>query len=88
MTWRVEFDEAARRQLRSLDKATQARVLSFIRDRIAGSDNPRSNGAPLKGSLAGLWRYRMGDYRIICRILDGELVILVLKVAHRREAYR
>ena len=57
-------------------------------EEIANLDDPRSRGKALTGNLAGLWRYRVGDYRVVCDIEDGVLVILVVDVAHRREVYR
>jgi mRNA interferase RelE/StbE len=85
--WAVEFDDRARRELRKLDVKAQKDILRYLRERIAGSRDPRQFGKPLRMNLAGLWRYRMGDYRLICRIEDQRLVVLVLKVGHRREIY-
>lgn len=85
--WTVEFDDRARRELRKLDPHTQREILQYLRERIAGSPDPRQFGKPLRLELAGLWRYRVGDYRLICRIEDDRLVVLVIKVAHRREVY-
>ena len=85
--WRVEFDDRARRELRKLDAATQQTILRYLRERIASAENPRQYGKPLRMNLAGLWRYRVGNYRLICRIEENRLVVLVLKVGHRREVY-
>lgn len=85
--WAVEFDDRARRELRKLDRQTQQDILRYLRERVAGSPDPRQFGKPLRMNLAGLWRYRIGDYRLICRIEDHHLVVLVLKVGHRREVY-
>ncbi len=85
--WAVEFDDRARRELRKLDAKAQKDILRYLRERIAGSSDPRQFGKPLRMNLAGLWRYRLGDYRLICRIEDHRLVVLVLKVGHRREIY-
>ena len=85
--WTVEFDDRARRELRKLSAETQKTILSYLRQRIAGSANPRQFGKPLRLNLAGLWRCRVGDYRLICRIEDDRLIVLVLRVAHRREVY-
>lgn len=73
--------------MRKLDKQVAARILDAL-DEIAKLDDPRSKGKVLAGNLAGLWRYRVGDYRILCNIEDGKLVVLVVDVAHRREVYR
>lgn len=85
--WTVEFDDRARRELRRLDPKVQKDIFRYLRERIAGSPDPRQFGKPLRMNLAGLWRYRVGDYRLICRIEDNRLVVLVIKVAHRREVY-
>lgn len=89
MAWRIEFDPAAVDELAGLDRAVQKRILKVLRERIAPLDDPRSIGEALRGSqLGGLWKYRVGDYRLICDIRDGVIVILVLRVGHRREIYR
>ena len=85
--WTVEFDDRARRELRKLDAQNQQAILRYLRERIAVAEDPRQHGKPLRMNLAGLWRYRMGDYRLICRIEENRLVVLVLKVGHRREVY-
>ncbi len=88
MAWTIEYAEGARKPLRKMDKETRSRIRIFLEERIAGSDDPRTTGKALKGPLATLWRYRVGDWRIICRIEDGRLVVLVLEIGHRREVYR
>jgi mRNA interferase RelE/StbE len=85
--WEVEFDDRARRELRKLASETQQTILRYLRERVAGSPDPRQFGKPLRMNLAGLWRYRVGDYRLICRIEEDRLVVLVLKVGHRRAVY-
>jgi mRNA interferase RelE/StbE len=85
--WTVEFDDRARRELRKLSPETQQTILRYLRERVAGSSDPRQFGKPLRMNLAGLWRYRVGDYRLICRLEENRLVVLVLKVGHRREIY-
>jgi mRNA interferase RelE/StbE len=85
--WTVEFDERARRELRKLDGKAQKDILRYLRERIAGSEDPRQFGKPLRLNLAGLWRFRVGDYRLICRIEEYRLVVLILKIGHRREVY-
>ncbi len=86
--WRVEFDRAAVRDLRRIGIDAERRVLRFLRERIAGSANPRSLGHALTGDRKGLWRYRVGDIRIVAAIEDERFVVLVVTVAHRREVYR
>lgn len=87
MAWRVEIDGDLVKEMRKLDKATAKRIMAKLRE-IAALDDPRSAGKALKGNLAGMWRYRAGDYRILCYIEDGEMLVLVVDVAHRREVYR
>jgi len=85
--WTVEFDDRARKELRKLDPKAQEDILHYLRERVAGAADPRQFGKPLRMNLAGLWRYRVSDYRLICRIEENRLVVLVLKVGHRREVY-
>lgn len=86
--WRIEFDRAAARDLRRLGADAERRVLRYLRERIAGSADPRRFGYALTGDRAGLWRYRVGDYRIVAAIEDDRFVVLVVTVGHRREVYR
>lgn len=89
MAWRIEFEDAALKELAKLDKPVARRILAFLRERVAVLDDPRSVGETLKGSKLGeFWKYRVGDYRIVANIEDGALRILVLKVGNRREVYR
>lgn len=89
MAWNVELSESADRELAKLDPQNQKRILKFLRERIAKLDHPRSLGKALHGSRPGeFWKYRVGDYRLICKIEDDRLVVLVLRVGHRREVYR
>lgn len=84
MAWTIEVSEKAFRALRKMDKQTARRIRNELSE-IAKLEDPRSRGKALTGNLAGVWRYRVGDYRILCDINDGRLVILVVDVAHRRE---
>lgn len=89
LAWRIEFEDAALKELSKLDKPVAKRILVFLRERVAVLDDPRSIGEALKGSKLGeFWKYRVGDYRIITNIEDGVMRILVLKVGNRREVYR
>lgn len=89
MTWKVEFEAGALKDLKKLDRPVAQRILTFLRTRISGLKDPRSVGAALTGSKLGeLWRYCIGDYRIVCQIRDKELVILAVSIGHRREIYR
>ncbi len=88
MAWRIELTETAAKQLSKIDKVEAKRIIGFLRERLAGHGNPRSAGKALQGSLGELWRYRVGDYRIICEIFDGMLRVLVLRIQHRSKAHR
>lgn len=87
MTWKVEFDEAARKELRKLDRQAQQDILRYLRERIATDDDPRRFGKALARELAGLWRYRVQHYRLIYHIEDQILTVLVLRVGHRKDIY-
>ncbi|MGA2607627.1 MAG: type II toxin-antitoxin system RelE/ParE family toxin [Terriglobia bacterium] len=88
MTWRIEFTHTAEKQIVRLDRQAQAGILSYLRQRVQPSENPRQFGKALYGDKPGLWRYRLGKHRIICDIQDETLTVLVLALAHRKEAYR
>lgn len=89
MVWKIEFDPAAARELGKIDPQVARRILSFLHDRVAHLENPRSVGEALKGSkLGAFWKYRVGDYRIISNIEDGRLLIMVIRIGNRREVYR
>jgi mRNA interferase RelE/StbE len=86
-TWKVEWDDRARKELRKLDSPVQKEILNYLRVRIEGSKDPRVFGRGLSGNKASLWRYRVGDYRLVCKIEDHTLVVLVVGVGHRKEVY-
>ncbi|VTR69305.1 conserved hypothetical protein [Desulfosarcina cetonica] len=88
MAWRIEFTPEAEKQLTKIDRPSAKRIVQYLRERIASSENPRSLGKALRGVLSQFWRYRVGDYRIVCRIEDDRLLVLVVRMAHRREVYR
>jgi mRNA interferase RelE/StbE len=85
--WTIEFDERAQRELAKLDRPIAKRIWRFLEDRIASSDDPRAFGKPLQHNLAGKWRYRVGDYRILCNIEDDNLIVLVVEIGHRSSIY-
>ena len=87
MNWVYRFDERALKDLKKMDRAAQRAIIAYLDERIAGNEDPKRFGKPLAGDLAGLWRYRLGSYRIICQIQDNELLVLVLTVGHRRNIY-
>ena len=89
MVWQIEFSPVIEKEFAKLDPQIAKRVTNFLRSRVAMLDDPRSIGEALTGPILGkLWKYRVGDYRIICDIQDGKLTILALRVGHRREVYR
>jgi len=88
MAWKVDLTPTALKQLAKLDKPVATRILGFLRERVEKLDDPRQVGARLQGAWSGLWKYRVGDYRIICSIESARLVVLVLRVGHRREIYK
>lgn len=89
MAWKIELDRAAVRDLGKLDPRTARRILAFLHGRVAPLEDPRSIGEALKGSKLGeFWKYRVGDYRVIARIEDNALRVLVVRVGRRDKAYR
>ena len=87
MKYKVVFSVMARKQLKKLDKHISALILGWIEKNLEECDNPRQHGKALTGDKSGQWRYRIGDYRIICEILDEEIQILVLEIGHRKKIY-
>lgn len=89
MAWRIEFEEQAKKDLAALDKVVATRITNFLRERVSARDDPRSLGEALRGSKLGtLWKYRVGDYRIIASIEDERVTVLVVRIGHRRAIYR
>jgi len=88
LAWTVDYTETAKKQLRKLDKQVARRILDFLDERVAAAEEPRSTGKALTGPLGSFWRYRVGEYRIICDIQDGQLRVLVVQIGNRREVYR
>jgi len=85
MIWYIEWDDRARKELRSLDRPIQTKILKYLKERV--TDNPRSFGKELAGNKVGLWRYRVENFRIVCRLEDEKLRVLVIAVGHRKEIY-
>lgn len=88
MAWAIEFHPDARKELKKLGRSESARIIRTLEERITPLEDPRALGAPLKGEHEGYWRWRIGDYRVIARIEEERVVILVIRIAHRREVYR
>lgn len=88
MAWRVEWEDKAVKELKKLDARAQRNIVGYLREKIATEDDPRRLGDPLRKDLKGLWKYRIGDYRIICSIEEKSVVVLVVRVGHRRSVYK
>ena len=88
MGWQIEFLPEAAKELKKLDRPVAARIIRTLEERIAPLPDPRTAGGGLVGDNAGLWRWRIGDYRVVARIEEERVTILVVRVAHRREVYR
>ena len=89
MAWQIEFDPSAAKELAKLDKPVARRIVQFLRERIAALTDPRSLGEALRGDeLGSFWKYRLGDYRVVAEIVDRRVVIIVVRIGHRREVYR
>ena len=88
MAWTASFDPRAFKELEKLDLIVQRRIIKCLQDRVLRRDDPRNLGKAMAGDKAGLWRYRVGDYRLICHIDDEAESLRVLRIAHRKEAYR
>ncbi len=87
MKYKVLFTDGAKKQLKKLDKHTALLITGWIRKNLENCENPRQHGKALSANRVGQWRYRIGDYRIIAEISDNKIIILILSIAHRREAY-
>ena len=87
MVWNVELTPTASKQLKKIDRKWQSEILDYLEDEIAALDEPRSRGKPLSRDKKGLWRYRVGDYRILCQILDKDLVVVAVTIGQRKNVY-
>ena len=89
MAWTIELTEEALRQLEKMGRSKAVRIREYLRKRVATLYNPRLLGKPLQGGTLGhLWRYRVGDFRVLCELRDAQLVVLIVEIGHRREIYR
>ncbi len=86
--WKVEFTKRAKKQIAKLNPNQQKIILSWLKKNIDGCTDPRKHGKALTGEFSGQWRYRVGNYRILCEIRDEEVTVLALNVIHRSKAYR
>lgn len=87
MKYKIVFTERTIKQLKKLDKHTSALIVGWLEKNIKDCENPRIHGKGLVENKSGQWRYRIGDYRVICEIQDKEIVVLVLEIGHRRNIY-
>ena len=87
MNYKLVFTDRAKKQLKKLDKHTAALIIGWLEKNIENCDNPRIHGKGLVENKSGQWKYRIGDYRVICEIQDEEIIVLVLEVGHRRQIY-
>ena len=88
MGWRIEYTAGARAQFNRLDRQVYQRIVHYLEHSVATLESPRQRGRALTGDRAGQWRYRVGDYRVICEIQDDRLVVLVVDAGHRSRVYR
>ena len=87
MDWTIDYKASAIRQLKKLDQQAAKRITSYLEVALQKTNDPRSSGKALKGISGNQWRYRIGDYRVICNIQDKHLTVLVLKLGHRKDIY-
>jgi mRNA interferase RelE/StbE len=88
LVWTIDYTQTARKELKKLDKPVARRILDFMDGRVAKLEDPRTLGKALSGPLGTLWRYRIGDHRLICEIQHQAVTVLVIRIGHRREVYR
>ncbi|HVO81033.1 MAG TPA: type II toxin-antitoxin system RelE/ParE family toxin [Terriglobales bacterium] len=88
MAWTIEITRTAAKQIKRLDRVAQGSIIRFLRERVQPAENPRQWGKLLHGDRRGLWRYRVGDYRLICDIQNEKVTVLLLAVGHRKDVYR
>lgn len=89
MAWTIEYAKSVQKLAKKLDPVVRMRIRQFLEERLAIHENPRELGVALKGhTLGGYWRYKVGDYRVICDIQDERLVVLVIDIGHRSKVYR
>lgn len=87
MRWKVQISDQALKELKKLDRVDRELILSYLEQRVEGCSNPRAFGKPLRENLSGSWRYRVGQYRLICDIEDAVVTVYVVTVGHRRAIY-
>ncbi|MDJ0536885.1 MAG: type II toxin-antitoxin system RelE/ParE family toxin [Xenococcaceae cyanobacterium MO_207.B15] len=85
--WKIEWDSKALKEAKKLDRDARKKIIEYLEKRVLANQNPYQFGKPLKGNKAGIWRYRVGNYRILCQIEDKALIVLVIAVGHRKDIY-
>lgn len=85
--WKIEWDSKALKEAQKLDKNARKKIVEYLENRVLASQDPYQFGKPLKGDRSGIWRYRVGDYRILCQIENQALIVLVVAVGHRKNIY-
>jgi len=88
LAWTIKFSDTAKKQLKKMGKSDAKRIIDYLKHRVATSDDPRQTGKALTGNMAELWRYRVGDFRVICDLQDNVMTVMVLRTGHRKEIYR
>jgi mRNA interferase RelE/StbE len=88
LAWKIEIARTAEKQIKKLDRVAQASIVGFLRKKVQPADDARQWGKALHGAKRGLWRYRVGDYRLVCDIQDEKIMVLVLEVGHRKDVHR
>lgn len=87
MAWKINFTEFAAKQLKKLNKTVSKELIDYLKEKVSKAEDPTSFGKPLRRDKFGLWRYRVRDYRIICKIYNDELTVLVIRLGHRKDIY-
>ena len=88
LVWQIELTEAARKQLKKMGHTDAKRIRDYLRERVQPLEDPRQLRKPLQGQMGELWRYRVGDYRLIAHLEDDRVCVLIVRIGHRREVYR
>jgi mRNA interferase RelE/StbE len=88
LAWRIEFTPESSRAIRKLGRPDQHRIVAYLEALLVDCENPRQRGKGLTAQFSGFWRYRIGDYRVICKLKDEELIVIVVALGHRSSVYQ
>lgn len=88
MSYKVEYSKTAKKQIKKMDPYIKIMIMNWINKNLVGCNDPREQGKALKGNSENQWRYRVGDYRLICDIVDDKLILLMLSIGHQKEVYK